>query len=83
MKKTKAKKGNFGYINREKMRRLLVTLGLFAIPLAFFFTGLILNSGDRKTIYTVIAGSWMSASMQVHSELDSSMAETLDQSGVV
>lgn len=56
MKKTKkAKKGNFGYINREKMRRLLVTLGLFAIPLAFFFTGLILNDGDRKTIYTVIA----------------------------
>lgn len=54
-KSKKARKGNFGYIRQEKMRRLLVTLGLFAIPLAFFFVGLILNDGDRKTIYTVIA----------------------------
>ena len=51
----KAKKGSYGYIRWEKLRRLLTTLLMLALPLAFFTVGMILNKGDRKSIYTVIA----------------------------
>lgn len=37
------------------MRRFFVTLALLALPLAFFIVGMILNKGDRMSIYTVIA----------------------------
>lgn len=44
----KAKKGSYGYIRWEKLRRLLTTLLMLALPLAFFTVGMILNKGDRK-----------------------------------
>lgn len=51
----KVKKGSYGYIRWEKFRRCLMTLLMLALPLAFFIVGMILNKGDRKSIYTVIA----------------------------
>ena len=53
MKKS-AKKGQFGYFSSEKLRRLLITLGLFAGPVLV----LIISSlyyGSRMNIWTVIA----------------------------
>ena len=50
----KSNKGNYGYFQQEKKRRLLITLGLFAIPLAVFFGGL-LYYGKRETVLTVIS----------------------------
>ena len=32
-RKRKTKKGDFGYFNSEKKRRLLITAGLFSLPL--------------------------------------------------
>ena len=56
MKNTKKKirKGEFGYIQHEKIRRFLVTLLLFAIPMAAF-VGAYLITGTKKNIITVIA----------------------------
>lgn len=56
MKNTKKKirKGDFGYIQHEKIRRFLVTLLLFAIPMAAF-VGAYLITGTKKNIITVIA----------------------------
>lgn len=56
MKNTKKKirKGDFGYIQHEKIRRFLVTLLLFAIPMAAFL-GAYLITGTKKNIITVIA----------------------------
>lgn len=56
MKNTKQKirKGDFGYIQHEKIRRFLVTLLLFAIPMAAF-VGAYLITGTKKNIITVIA----------------------------
>ncbi len=51
----RVKKGNYGYIKSEKKFRLLRSLAFLAVPLAFFIVGLILNDGDRKSIYTVVA----------------------------
>lgn len=51
----KARKGEYGYVRWEKLRRLLMTALLLVLPLAFFILGLVLNKGDRKSIYTVIA----------------------------
>lgn len=50
----KIQKGEFGYFASEKKRRLIITLILFAIPLAIFFTGLI-RYQTRLTVFTVIA----------------------------
>ena len=50
----KAKKGDFGYIRREKKKRILTTLILFAIPLAAFVGG-VLVTGTNKNIITVVA----------------------------
>ena len=33
------KKGDFGYFNSEKNRRLLITAGLFSLPTAHFLCG--------------------------------------------
>lgn len=55
MKNKKVRKGDYGYIRSQKHRRILKTLGLFAIPAVFFIIGLILNDGSKKSIYTVIA----------------------------
>lgn len=54
MKMTKTNKGCFGYFRREKKRRLLVTLLLFAVPALIFFTGLF-YVGKRENIFTVMA----------------------------
>ncbi len=51
----KVKKGNYGYIRSQKLVRFLRSLAALALPLAFFIVGLVLNDGDRKSIYTVIA----------------------------
>lgn len=51
----RVKKGTYGYIKSQKMIRFLRSLAALALPLAFFIAGLILNNGDRKSIYTVIA----------------------------
>lgn len=50
----KAKKGDFGYIHREKIKRLLTTLILFAIPLAAFVGGVLVTK-TKNNIITVIA----------------------------
>ena len=52
--KKKIKKGDFGYIHHEKIRRFLVTLLLFVIPMAAF-VGAYLITGTKKNIITVIA----------------------------
>lgn len=51
----RVKKGNYGYIKSQKILRLLKSLACLALPMAFYIAGLILNGGDRKSIYTVIA----------------------------
>lgn len=48
------RKGEFGYFTREKKRRLVITLILFAVPLLIFFTGLI-HFGKRESLFTIIA----------------------------
>lgn len=48
-------KGSFGYIRRQKYVRVLRTLGFFGLAAAILLAGLILNHGDKKNIYTVIA----------------------------
>ena len=52
-KKTKIKKGDFGYFSSEKKRRLLITAGLFSLPLIIFFTAWAVN-GTRMTVWTVL-----------------------------
>lgn len=53
-KRKKIRKGDFGYIHSEKIRRLLVTVVLFVIPLAAFAGG-VLVTGTKKNLITVIA----------------------------
>ena len=48
------KKGEFGYSRSEKLRRLLVTLGLFVLPVGILVAGW-LYYGSRNNIFTVIA----------------------------
>ena len=42
-RKRKTKKGDFGYFNSEKKRRLLITAGLFSLPLLIFFVAWAVN----------------------------------------
>ncbi len=51
----RVKKGNYGYIRSQKIIRFLRSLAALALPMAFFIVGLILNKGDRKSIYTLVA----------------------------
>lgn len=51
----RVKKGNYGYIKSQKTVRLLRSLLALALPMAFFIAGMILNHGDRKSIYTLVA----------------------------
>lgn len=55
MKKKKISKGEFGYIRNQKKVRLLKTVLMFACAFAIFLVGFVLNNGDKKNIYTVIA----------------------------
>lgn len=55
MKKKKgALKGDRGYFQAEKKKRLLVLLALLVLPLAIYFIGIAVN-GTRSTIITVLA----------------------------
>ena len=49
----KIRKGDYGYIRREKKKRLLVTLGLFVLPAIVFIVGLVLADGNKNNIFTV------------------------------
>lgn len=50
----KVQKGDFGYIQWQKKQRILVTLGLFFLPLVVFVIG-VLVTGTRNNLITVIA----------------------------
>ena len=52
-RKRKTKKGDFGYFSSEKKRRLLITAGLFSLPLLVFFLASAVN-GTRMTVWTVL-----------------------------
>ena len=52
-RKRKTKKGDFGYFSSEKKRRLLITAGLFSLPLLVFFAAWAVN-GTRMTVWTVL-----------------------------
>ncbi|MCD8155318.1 MAG: hypothetical protein LUF78_11685 [Clostridiales bacterium] len=53
-KSTVGKKGEYGYFSREKKHRLLITAGLFALPLTVYFVAWWIN-GSRETVWTVLA----------------------------
>ena len=55
MKKTKPEKGCYGYIRYQKRIRLLRTVLCFAAAFAIYLIGYLLNDGDKKNIYTIIA----------------------------
>ena len=50
----KEKKGYYGYVKKERIKRLITTLILFAIPLLLFITGYI-TTKSTKNLFTVIA----------------------------
>lgn len=52
-RKRKTKKGDFGYFSSEKKRRLLITAGLFSLPLLVFFVAWAVND-TRMTVWTVL-----------------------------
>ena len=52
-RKRKTIKGDFGYFSSEKKRRLLITAGLFSLPLLVFFVAWVVN-GTRMTVWTVL-----------------------------
>ncbi|MDO4647647.1 MAG: hypothetical protein Q4B26_03270 [Eubacteriales bacterium] len=47
-------KGDYGYISSEKKKRLLITAGLFVLPLTVFFAAWVVN-GTRNNVLTVLA----------------------------
>lgn len=50
----KVNKGDLGYIKAQKKKRTWMTVGLFALPLAIFFTGL-WQTGTRLNLFTFVA----------------------------
>lgn len=54
MKKTKIEKGDYGYIDKSKIRQLIITLLLLVIVVVIFYTGII-RYGHTKSIFTVLA----------------------------
>lgn len=50
----KVKKGSYGYLRYQKLRTLLITVVLFAIPITIFVTGLV-QTGSRLNLFTVMA----------------------------
>ena len=53
-KKKKIRKGDYGYIQSQKKKRVLYTILTFIAPLSVFFTGLFMK-GDRNSVFTVVA----------------------------
>ncbi|MDO4621511.1 MAG: hypothetical protein Q4B22_01005 [Eubacteriales bacterium] len=51
----KIKKGEFGYIRSQKIKRFIRMLIFWAIDFGIFAVGLKLNHGERRNIYTIIA----------------------------
>lgn len=47
-------KGDYGYIRSQQKKRILLTIGLFAIPAVIFLTGY-LQTGTRKNLFTFVA----------------------------
>lgn len=54
-KKKKVRKGDYGYIQSQQKKRVWHTVLAFLPPLTVFIIGMILNDGDRKNIFTVVA----------------------------
>lgn len=52
--KKKIEKGEYGYINKNKLRQLVITLVLLVIVLVIFYTGII-RYHNTKSIFTVLA----------------------------
>lgn len=52
--KQKIKKGDKGYIHSQKIKRTLITAGLFALPLGIFFIGLF-QTKTRLNLFTFVA----------------------------
>ena len=50
----KVKKGTYGYIKNEKVKRALIAFGLFLIPIIVYVSGYIYH-GKRENILTVVA----------------------------
>ncbi len=50
----RVKKGNYGYIHYEKVRRCLTTLILFILPIGLFIIGVV-TTQSRLNLFTVIA----------------------------
>ncbi len=50
----KENKGYYGYVKKERIKRLLLTLVLFAVPLLLFITGYF-TTKTTKNMFTVIA----------------------------
>lgn len=51
----KAKKGEFGYLNKRKKGAILWIVLLVVIALAIYITGLLLNKMSNRNIFTIIA----------------------------
>lgn len=51
----KVRKGNPGYVRYEKKKRLLVTIGMFVLPLLILIAGLIICNGNKNNLFTVVA----------------------------
>lgn len=49
------KKGEYGYIRSERLRRLVRTVLLFGLAFGIFAIGMVLNKGDRRSIYSIVA----------------------------
>ncbi len=49
------RKGEFGYIRSERIRRLVRTVLLFGMAFGVFAIGLALNGGDRRNVWSVAA----------------------------
>ena len=50
----KKNKGEYGYIHSQKIKRTLITIVMFAIPITIFITGLIITK-TRLNMFTFVA----------------------------
>lgn len=51
----KAKKGEFGYLNKRKKGAILWVVLLVVIALAIYITGLLLNKMSNRNVFTIMA----------------------------
>lgn len=54
MEKKKIKKGDYGYLNKNKLIQLTITLFLLILVVIIFYTGVI-KYGNTKNVFTVFA----------------------------